>query len=502
VSATARPLSTSILKPLARESDLRLVELSRTGDERAFEVLVRRHRHELHVYAGRLMGAEGRAEDALQHALMSAWMALRDRGAEVANPRAWLYGIVHNSAVSVLRRARHDTVELNEALEAPHPYAGPETNAIVGEIFAGLAQMSAPQRQALLMTAVAGSSHGEAASALGVSDNAVRGMVYRARAALRQAAAAVLPPGLVNGAVGLGHRRPRFPVDPVDAAAATSASAGVAGAVVKGGAVIAAVGALAGAAGPALLPTARGHHHRPAAVHQPASTRHGSPGPRARRVRASGVNAPQLSLPRHHDPTAIAGTDAKHSDIRARGHDDGRGVPGEGSEHGDRSGAGDGPGSGGGDTGSSSNGGSPGGDSPGRDSPGRDSGSGSSNGSSSASGSNDGSSASGSSGRGRGSTTSAGSGSSGSGSSGSGSSGSGHGDIGAPAGSSGSIATPSAGSSGSSSGSGPGPAETDQGAAADPAPSPATSPADASGGGDSGGHSGGSDGGQSGSSGS
>ena len=95
------------LKPLARQSDHRLVELSRAGDERAFEALVRRHAHELRIYAGRLLGAEGRAEDALQHALMSAWVALRDRDATVANPRAWLYGIVQNSAVTVLRRARH-----------------------------------------------------------------------------------------------------------------------------------------------------------------------------------------------------------------------------------------------------------------------------------------------------------------------------------------------------------------------------------------------------------
>ncbi len=256
-----------------------------------------RHRHELHVYAARLMGAEGRAEDALQHALMSAWVALRDRGAEVANPRAWLYGIVHNSAVSVLRRARHDTVELNEALEAPHTHAGPETRLVVSEIFAGLAEMPAPQRHALLMTAVAGSSHGEAASALGVSAGAVRGMVYRARAALRRAAAAVLPPGLVNWVIGVGHRRPRLPVDPADAAAATSASAGVAAAVIKGGAVIAAVGAVAGA-GPALLPAASGRaHHRPAAVHRAAPPRHGASGLSRTRV---------LSPARERTPTKRA----------------------------------------------------------------------------------------------------------------------------------------------------------------------------------------------------
>ncbi|HEX3832748.1 MAG TPA: RNA polymerase sigma factor, partial [Solirubrobacteraceae bacterium] len=170
VSATVQPTRRRVpgtaFKLLSRQSDDRLVELSRAGDERAFEALVRRHSHELQVYAARLLGAEGRSEDALQHALMSAWIALRDRDAEVANPRAWLYGIVHNSAVTVLRRARHDTVELNEAVDAPRAQAGPEVRVVVGEILAGLAKMPEPQRRALLMTAVAGSSHEEAASAL------------------------------------------------------------------------------------------------------------------------------------------------------------------------------------------------------------------------------------------------------------------------------------------------------------------------------------------------
>jgi RNA polymerase sigma-70 factor, ECF subfamily len=346
VSVTARRIGADLLKPLARESDLRLTELSRAGNQLAFEALVRRHRQELHVYAARLMGAEGRAEDALQHALMSAWVALRNRSTEVANPRAWLYGIVHNSAVSVLRGSRHDTVELNEALEAPHTHASAETQVVVSEIFAALAEMPAPQRHALLMTAVAGSSHGEAASALGVSAGAVRGMVYRARAALRQAAAAVLPPGLVNWASGLGHRRLRLPVDATDAAATTSASAGVAAAVFKGAAVIAAVGALAGT-GPALLPAVSSRaHHRSAAVHPASPPRHESSGPPRTQALSPPVKAPQPSVRADHDLAAIARGEAGHSRGHGRGQEQGRGSPGHGPEHGDGSGSSGSPGSG------------------------------------------------------------------------------------------------------------------------------------------------------------
>ena len=68
-----------------------------------------------------------------------------------------------------------------------------------GAILAELARLPEPQRRALLMTAVAGSSHEEAASALGVSGGAVRGMVYRARAALATPPQVCYPPRCGTG---------------------------------------------------------------------------------------------------------------------------------------------------------------------------------------------------------------------------------------------------------------------------------------------------------------
>jgi RNA polymerase sigma factor (sigma-70 family) len=235
------------LRRLSTLSDARLVELTRTGNERAFETLVRRYRRQLLVYAGRLLGAEGRAEDALQQALLRAWIALRD-GAEVGEVRAWLYRIVHNSAVSMLRRARHDCVELNEAVDAAAPEGGAESRLVVAELFAGLAALPEPQRQAILLTA-GGSSHSEAAVTLGLTDGAVRGLVDRARAALRQAAASLLPLGLLNWVGTLGGRRASMAGDGTEAAGST----GLAAAVLNGGAIIASAGALAGA-GQAVLP--------------------------------------------------------------------------------------------------------------------------------------------------------------------------------------------------------------------------------------------------------
>lgn len=248
------------LRPLSALPDDRLVEMTRAGSERAFEALAARYRRQLLIYAERLLGAESRAEDALQQAFLQAWLALRG-GAEVADPRPWLYRIVHNCAVSTIRRARHECVALSEQLDAPATDAGPEPRLVLGEIFDHLALMPEPQREALVMTAIAGRTHEEAAAALGLTDGAVRGLVYRARSALRHAAAAVFPPGLWHWL----SRRQSLAPDGADAAGAAG-SAGVAAALAKGSALVATAGVIAGA-GHGLL-TSSPIHHSPRTVHR------------------------------------------------------------------------------------------------------------------------------------------------------------------------------------------------------------------------------------------
>jgi hypothetical protein len=52
----------------------------------------------------------------------------------------------------------------------------------------------------MLSTALEGRSHDEVADALGLTHGAVRGLIYRARATLRAAAAALTPSPLVHWA--------------------------------------------------------------------------------------------------------------------------------------------------------------------------------------------------------------------------------------------------------------------------------------------------------------
>jgi RNA polymerase sigma factor (sigma-70 family) len=206
--------------------------------------LVRRYRGPLLGYCRRLLLSEERAEDALQQALMQAWLALR-AGTEVQNAKAWLYRIVHNSALNALRVSGYDYCTLSESLSgADAPQEDLDRRIAVREALAGLAALPEMQREALLRTAVEGSSHRQAARELGLSEPALRGLVYRARAALRATAGAIVPGPMLNWALNSGGGAPGGAS--LAEVGVGGGGASVAGLLMKGGAMAVTAGVLAG----------------------------------------------------------------------------------------------------------------------------------------------------------------------------------------------------------------------------------------------------------------
>src|ERR687897_879854 len=174
------PSPSSVL--LRTQSDERLVLLARAGHERAFEAIVERYRTVL-LRAARRYLPEARAEDALQQAYIAAWRALQ-RGDEVRDLRAWLYRIVHNTALNQLRSTGYDYAELEESLRGGSaPQEEMERRAVVRQTLTGLAALPERQREALLRIAIEGRSQEEVARELGVTEGAVRQLVHRARRA-------------------------------------------------------------------------------------------------------------------------------------------------------------------------------------------------------------------------------------------------------------------------------------------------------------------------------
>src|SRR4051812_6138240 len=242
------PSPSSVL--LRTQSDERLAVLARAGHERAFEAIVERYRGAL-GRAARGYLPDARAEDAVQQALIAAWSGLQ-RGDDVRDLRAWLYRIVHNTALNQLRVSGYDYAELEESLRGSEaPQEEMERRAVVRQTLTGLAALPDRQREALLRIAVEGRSQDEVARELGVSEGAVRQLVHRARLTLRAAATAVTPLPLATWAAGAAGASSAVSAPMAERMAELIGGAGASALVAKVGAV--AVIATTAVAGPSIV---------------------------------------------------------------------------------------------------------------------------------------------------------------------------------------------------------------------------------------------------------
>jgi RNA polymerase sigma factor (sigma-70 family) len=237
------------IRLLAGQPDQRLAVLAGEGHERAFEALVHRYRRPLLRYCRRMQLPDTRAEDVLQQAFLQAWTAL-GRGTEVREVRPWLYRIVHNTALNAMRRNAEEHRELTEAVEIEAALAN-ESNLqrriAVRDALADVAALPRMQQRAILLTAIDGQSHDEVARVLGISEGSLRGLLYRARATLRGAAAALTPPSLIEWAAG-GVNGAGSSTEWLAALTSNGAAAGAAGVLAKGVVAAVTVGVLASAA--------------------------------------------------------------------------------------------------------------------------------------------------------------------------------------------------------------------------------------------------------------
>src|SRR3954465_12791071 len=194
-----------VLHPTAYRlaSDEQLVDLVRSGDDRAFAAIHDRYEARLVAYARQLLGgAHHDAEEVVQDAFVRALGALRANDREMAL-RAWLYTIVRNRALDVLRRPGPPAV-LGRAARTPDlephaavlPDAGGDPHERfaraeeLGALVASMKRLPARQRTALVMHEMGGCSHRAIAEHLDVTTGGSKALVSRARAGLAQARAA------------------------------------------------------------------------------------------------------------------------------------------------------------------------------------------------------------------------------------------------------------------------------------------------------------------------
>ncbi len=176
------------------DPDAVLMSAAREGDEEAFRQLFRKHAPRLVGYVDRFFHNRALSEEIVQEVFIKVWRARR-RYEPRSRFTTWLYTIASRTCLNELRRGhhRHPAAPLDEGLAPPdgarpprpdEQLEGAQANAVVE---AALAGMPAGQRQALLLTRFGGHSYTEAAALLGVSESALKSLVFRAARAIRGA---------------------------------------------------------------------------------------------------------------------------------------------------------------------------------------------------------------------------------------------------------------------------------------------------------------------------
>ena len=175
-----------------RESELALVARLRSGDAEAFDQVHRAFNGRLFNFLARLAGNRDTAEDLLEE----TWLRFVDHAPRLkpdTTLASFLFTIARNLHVSFCRSRRLEdsySVDLIGLWPTGTPRPSPFDSAIANEtgdrIEQALAAMPAIYREALLLVAVEGMKPGEAAVVCGISPEAMRQRISRARATVAQ----------------------------------------------------------------------------------------------------------------------------------------------------------------------------------------------------------------------------------------------------------------------------------------------------------------------------
>lgn len=168
---------------LRMRSDATLAERFAAGDEAAFDVIYERHRPVVLAVCMGVLGTPPDAEDATQETFSALAVALRTR--PPAELRPWLIRVARNASIDTTRRRRHRLLTLDG--EIPEVAARPHGSgqAELAVVLDGIRELPEGQRMALLMRELGGHSYTEIAEFLATDEEAVKGLIARARVGLR-----------------------------------------------------------------------------------------------------------------------------------------------------------------------------------------------------------------------------------------------------------------------------------------------------------------------------
>jgi RNA polymerase sigma-70 factor (ECF subfamily) len=189
--------------PGERPSDDDLLAAVRQGDGAALETLILRYQSRVYRFGMKMCGNAEDAGDVMQQTLLAMARLVREFRGD-ASISTWLYAIARSFCIKKRRRSKF-APHREQSLEAlpsdrlerlSDPTPDPERQAGWREIEAALGaavdSLDAAQREVLVLRDVEGLSALEVAKAVGISVQAVKSRLHRARLAVRQRVAPAL----------------------------------------------------------------------------------------------------------------------------------------------------------------------------------------------------------------------------------------------------------------------------------------------------------------------
>ena len=184
-------------------TDGELLAAAREGDAAALEALLVRYQPHLYRFGLRMCGNAEDAGDVAQESLVSMARSLRAFRGD-SSVSSWLFTIARRFCIKKRRRSKFAPGR-EESIDAPgtdaaqrlaDPAPSPEQSATNQELAAVLTRaidaLDPPHREVLVLRDVEGLSAPEVAKVLGISVDAVKSRLHRARIAVRQEVAPVL----------------------------------------------------------------------------------------------------------------------------------------------------------------------------------------------------------------------------------------------------------------------------------------------------------------------
>jgi RNA polymerase sigma factor (sigma-70 family) len=168
------------------EPTFQLIESARQGEAQAIQALLLRYQPDLARFARSVCATPEDAEDAVQEAL---WIAVQKIGTlrVAAAFTTWLFQVVKRECYRLLRHGWHEA-SIEQLAVPPYNDDSLATQAALAhDIAVAIAGLAPHYRQVLIMRDVQSMSAPEVAATLGMTVEAVKSRLHRARMLVRAA---------------------------------------------------------------------------------------------------------------------------------------------------------------------------------------------------------------------------------------------------------------------------------------------------------------------------